>query len=438
MGNRMFSAVVAAIVVGTTSSALAGSSATIDNPGGGHILTATLGAQMSLQSAAAAMLQRIHTQFGARPTVVQVVQNTSAHSLALLFTESEGGQSFTGVSFVNAVPGAQAGGAALYDTTARFHTTVGPLVQRLQSLTSPGPSVSRTAPAAPAEPLIQHAFPDGTGSIGVPADWKLTLAGGGSATAVGPTGEIVSYNVASPAIDPNNQAAIRYLNGLPPQIRNAQMGNTALLPYTGDPVRAWTTMFSQVARQHGKQGPSFTVTSHAPAGKNAAEISGEGINNVPITYVAYVAVLPPNGMGQWTMDETFVVVPKAEVAREGATAAAILQSVRINFGAFAAQGAAIRQMFQRQFDAMIANGERENEARQRSTDQALASDRATQEGMHKQAVSMENFSLDRAVVVNQRTGAHSTIDSNFADVLVQGNSNYQKVPANQLLRGVDY
>jgi hypothetical protein len=438
MGNRMFLAVLAAAVLGTASAAAAGSSATIDDPSGGHILTATLGSQMSLQSATTAMLRLIHTQFGARPTVVQMAQNPSAHSLALLFTETKGGQSFTGMSFVNAVPGAQAGGAALYDTTARFHSTVEPLLYRLQSLTTPSQSATRAVPPAPAEPLIQHAFPDGTGSIGVPADWKLTLAGGGSATAVGPTGEIVSYNVASPAIDPNNQAAKRYLNGLPPQIRNAQMNNTALLPYTGDPVKAWTTMFSQVARQHGKQGPSFAVATHTPAGKNAAEISGDGVNNVPITYVAYVAVLPPNGMGQWTMDETFVVVPKTEVAHEGATAAAILQSVRINYGAFAAQGAAIRQMFQKQFDAMIANGERENEARQQSTDQALASDRATQEGMHKQAVSMENFSLDRAVVVNQQTGAHSTIDSNFADVLVQGNSNYQKVPANQLLRGVDY
>jgi hypothetical protein len=437
MGNRMVLAIIAAAVLGTAAAAVANPSATIDNPGGGHILTATLGSQMSLQSATTAMLRRIHAQFGARPTVVQVAQNPNAHSLALLFTESKGGQSFTGMSFVNAVPGAQAGGAALYDTTARFHSTVGLLLHRLQSITTPGQTTTRTA-LAPAEPLTPHSFPDGTGSIGVPADWKLTLAGGGSATAVGPTGEIVSYNVASGAIDPGNQAAMRYLNGLPPQIRDAQMRNTALLPYTGDPVQAWTTMFSQVARQHGKRGPSFTVTTHASAGNNAAEISGDGVNNVPITYVAYVSVLPPNGMGQWMMDETFVVVPKTEVAREGATAAAILQSVRINFGAVAAQGAAIRQMFQQQFNAMIANGERENEARQQSTDEALASDRATQEGMHKQAVSMENFSLDRAVVVNQRTGAHSTIDSNFADVLVQGNSNYQKVPANQLLRGVDY
>jgi hypothetical protein len=68
----------------------------------------------------------------------------------------------------------------------------------------------------------------------------------------------------------------------------------------------------------------------------------------------------------------------------------------------------------------------------------MAADAQAQEGMHKQAVAMENYSLDRAVVVNTNTGAHSTVDSGFADDLARNNPNYQKVPANQLLRGVDY
>lgn len=58
--------------------------------------------------------------------------------------------------------------------------------------------------------------------------------------------------------------------------------------------------------------------------------------------------------------------------------------------------------------------------------------------MHNEAITMENYSLDRAVVVNTATGVHSTVDSSFADSLVHANPNYQQVPAADLLRGVDY
>ncbi|HEY3674568.1 MAG TPA: hypothetical protein VGK84_01120, partial [Candidatus Tumulicola sp.] len=120
------------------------------------------------------------------------------------------------------------------------------------------------------------------------------------------------------------------------------------------------------------------------------------------------------------------------------TANAVLSSVRINFGAVAAQQDAIRQSFARLFDSEIASDRAQDAARQERTDEALASDRAAQEGMHKDAVAMENYSLDRAVVVDTSTGVHSTVSSGFAEALVQGNSNYQQVPAADLLRGVDY
>lgn len=129
---------------------------------------------------------------------------------------------------------------------------------------------------------------------------------------------------------------------------------------------------------------------------------------------------------------------EANLARQAETANAVLDSVRINFGAVAAQQNAIRQMFQKQFDSEIANDKAQDAARSARTDEALASDRAAQEGMHKEAVAMENYSLDRAVVVNATTGLHSTVDSGFADTLVHDNPNYQKVPAASLLRGVDY
>jgi hypothetical protein len=140
----------------------------------------------------------------------------------------------------------------------------------------------------------------------------------------------------------------------------------------------------------------------------------------------------------WGLSDSHIFVNDASFARQANTANAVLGSVRINFGAVAAEQDGIRKAFQSQFEAEIRNDQEEDAMRQRGTDEALAHDRAAQEGMHRQAVSMENYSLDRAVVVNTTTGRHDTVDSDFADELVHDNANYEKVPAANLLRGVDY
>jgi hypothetical protein len=419
---------------GTGVAAASGSFRTVDNPGGGHISTGTLGQQPSLQSAAAAMLREIHAEFGARPAVDQVAQNPGEHSLALFFHVARGGQPLSGMSVVSASPGVAASGAVLYDTTARFPKTVASMLKRLGANTDPAATQS-SGPVAPAEPLTQQAFSDGTGSIGIPADWTLKMGGGGSATAVGPSGEIVCYNVSLGAWDPTNRTGRNFSGRMSPQFAQNALSREMILKYDGDPERAWLTFFDQTAKRKGKEGPHFVATSVKQLGQNTDEIVGTGTT---VAYIARVQVLPPDPMGQWTSAATYIVVPKKLVAQQGATAAAVLDSVRINFGVFAAQNAAIRQQFQQQFNAMIASGEAENAARQAGTDAFLANDRAAQEDMHRQAVGMENFSLDRTTLVNTETGAHGTVGNDLADALVESNSKYQRVPASRLLRGVDY
>jgi hypothetical protein len=58
--------------------------------------------------------------------------------------------------------------------------------------------------------------------------------------------------------------------------------------------------------------------------------------------------------------------------------------------------------------------------------------------MHKQAVAVCNYVLDRQTIVDRVTGLHSTVDSWFADHLVQSSSDFEKVPASRLLPGIDY
>jgi len=423
---------------------------TFANPGGGSVVTGLLGHQPSLQAATAAMLRHIHSDFGSRPTVIQTARNPNGHAIALLFSETRNGRPYLGISLVNAAPGEPAGGAVLYDTKARFASTIGPMLRRLDSVTTPQSPQAKRVAIAPAEPLEHRVFTDGTGSIDLPADWKLLNGGGGSASAYGPTGEIVSYNLVLTAMDPSNPTGQNYLRNLPPQSRQFQLTRTAILPYTGDPEQAWNTGFRQLAQQNGRPSPSFSIASVVPLGASQGlhldELTGEGTipripgkaDDAPGDFVAFVQVTPPDPMGQWSMYSTFVFVPKSELARQGSTAAAVFESVRINFQAVAAQSAAIRNMFQKSFEAMLARSQAANAAREEQTDEFLANQAAEQEGMHKWAVSMENFAGDRQTVVNTTTGLHSTVSTAGASLLVYPGSEYQSVPPSELLKGVDY
>jgi hypothetical protein len=407
-----------------------------ENPGGGAILTATLGSS-ALPDATAAPMRRVHTELGTRPRVVQTALDEPDHTLVLLFTSTRNDVAYTGVAIVTASPGAQTAGAALYDVRSRFHSTVGPMLRRLRGLTEPGTSSNAAVKFDPPEPLVEHPFSDGTGSISVPAGWNVAVASGGSALANAPGGIAqVSYNMHFGGLDPSNPRAQMFMRTATPLARQNFHG--AVLAYTSDPVQAWTEMYTALARQRGFEA-QIRVTNSTRVGPSSANIAGIlGSGSKAIHFVGFVFVLPPNPNGLWTLSDSHVFVNDASLTRQAETAKAVLASVRINFGAVAAQQSAIRQMFQKQFETEIANDQAEDSARQERTDEVLASDRAAQEGMHKEAVAMENYSLDRAVVVDTRNGEHDTLDSGFADTLVRDNPNYQKVPAASLLRGVDY
>jgi hypothetical protein len=416
-----------------------GSFRTADNPGGGSITTGTVGS-VGLPVAVAALMRRVGAEIGSRPSIVQAVQNTRDRSVALLFSADRDGTPYTGVAIVTASPGVQASGAALYDTAARFHTTLGPMLRRLQGMTTPmltkAPSQHRAIVLAPPEPLVAHPFADGTGSISVPSDWVLPVATGGSVSANAPGGVAqVSYNMHYTGVDPSNPRAQMFLRTATPLARANLHG--AVLPYTDDAVKAWVGMYTELGKEHGFE-TEIHVTSSTPSG-SAADFSGTlGSGSKMVHFIAHAFVLPPNPNGLWGISDSHIFVNDAVLARQASTANAVLGSARINFGAVAAQEDAIRKSFQQRFEAEIANDREQDEARVERTDEALANDRTAQEGMHKQAVAMENYSLDRAVVVNATTGVHDTVDSGFADALVRDNPNYQKVSTSNLLRGVDY
>ncbi len=414
----------------------------VTDPGGGTIVAGTLGSG-TLQDATATLMRRVHAEFGMRPTIVQAAQNASAHSATLLFTDVRGGTSYTGMAIVNAVPGEQAGGAALFDVSSRFGKTVAALMHDLNAMTAPSPA---SAPAhasmhgEPARPLVTHPFSDGTGSIGVPDGWTLARGGGGSAAVLGPGGVLVQYNMVVPAADPTNRRTQMLLRFQGPEQRQDFLKRNAMLPYTGDAVKTWQTIYPQLAKQSDSTNyPRFQIGHSA---QNGAVTSIDGTYNYGTgaggRFSTFVFLTPPDINGLWGMHNSSVWVPNALLARDAATAEAVLASVKIDNDALAKQNDAIRAMYRERFATQIGIARQETAARTERVDEAMANDRIAQEGMHKQAVAMENYSLDRAVVVDTRNGEHSTLDSGFADILARDNPNYQKVPAQNLLRGVDY
>jgi len=419
---------------------------TVTDPGGGTIVAGTLGSG-TLQDATATLMRRVHAEFGMRPTIVQAAQNASAHSATLLFTEVRGGTSYTGMAIVNAIPGEQAGGAALFDVSSRFGKTVNALMHRLNTMTTPAAKAAAPAPPAhasmqgePARPLVTQQFSDGTGSIGVPDGWTLQKGAGGSAAVTGPGGVLVQYNMVVPAADPTNPRTQMLLRYQPPAVRQDFLTHRAMLPYTGDAVKTWETISAQLAKQTGTTVyPRFGI-KHSAQNGNVTTIDGSYTygSGPGGQFSTFVFLDKPDINGLWGMHNSSVWVPKALLARDAATAEAVLASVKIDNAALAELNGSIRKMYRDRFNTEIANSAAETKARTDSVNEAMANDRIAQEGMHKQAVAMENYSLDRAVVVDTRTGEHATVGSGFADTLARENPNFQKVPTQDLLRGVDY
>ncbi len=435
------------IAVAATSGALT----SIDNPSGGHIATVSLGKQPSLQAAAVAMLSRIHQSFGARPTVEQVAEDASAHSVTLFFTDTRNGQQVSGMSIVSAVPGSDASGAALYDTTARFPTTIKAMLHRFGTMKMPAArnSVAQKAalpPLAPPEPLSTHQFADGTGSMGVPADWTLRGGGGGSAVAVGPTGkEIVNFNFTQSALVPSSTMGQMLVNGtgIYPNgpLRENGLKSIVLMPYTGDPVEAWSKSWGLMAKQAGRNiAPSFHLGKVTRTGPRTAVVSGTGVyggTTRPFVYLAYLNITPPSSLGQWAMYFDYLIVPKDEIVKEGATASAVLASVRINFAVLNGHIDEQREADHQRFESEIANQQALDAARQEGTDAFIARDQANADAMQSTAVGFEHYIAGTSVV--SVDGVHSKpIDSDLAAALVQANPNYQIVRPGDLIKGVDY
>ena len=427
--------------------AASGNFHTIDGEQGGHIVAGEMGPLPNSGAATAAILHKIHDTLGDKPQVVQAMTDPATNSATFVFTAQQQGQQITGIGFASAPPGGNASGYAVYDTAQRFGKSAAPLLRQMQN---GGATGNVPEPIAPPEPMTQRNFSDGTGSISVPDDWTLAVANTGSATVLGPTSELVAYNMAMNAMDPNNPLAANLWRNMPPVTRNATLQSTVMLAPISEPAQAWQALFSQRAAQNNQPAPVFNIQKVTPmevqpggVQSRMAMISGDatltGKNGAHHgQFFAIVQVMPPNSMGQWSMISTWIFVSDQDFRRYAQTASAILSSVRINFERVNEIGAETRAQFQRQFDDMIARAKEEDRALQEKSDRFMAGMFQHEDNMQKQATAMENYVLNRSVIRDDVTGEHFLVDSNFSSDWTREFPSYHTLKPSELVGGMDY
>ncbi len=411
---------------------------TIDNPGGGQVVYGPVLSQSTFQGAMGVMLREVHTHFGDRPQIGKVFQAKGSDSVAVFFSltaKTQGNKPIAGLVIISLPQGSKPTGAALYDDAARFPKTEPVLLRKLTDAwkTASIPTApSDTAHSGAVPPLTPTRFPDGSGTVSLPAGWSIPFASHGAAKIVGPRGEIVLFsNSAGPIYDPNNpqvQARLRYANP----------NNRPILCPNSDALHTYLCVL-----QHGGIQPTFQLRNSRPIPAQGRIVQavlidadldlhdGKGLMSCELG----LRVTGVSPLGDRTLGINGTCAPQSSAAQEQPTLKAIFDSYSINNQVvsreFAGDEARSRQAGD---NARIqANNAHAAEAAQ------SASFNAHMDSIDRTSKSFQNYQLDQSQVQDNQRNERGTISNSTADALIKADPNrFQYVPTQDFLKGVDY
>jgi hypothetical protein len=419
---------------------------TIDNPGGGQIVYGPVAGQTSMQGAMGAMLRNVHSRFGERPQIGRFFQSGGSDSVATFFTvmaKSQGGKHIAGMVIVSMPSGGPPTGAIVYDDAQRFGTTANPMLKKLNEVwhvdsAKPTAASGASAPATNVPPLQQTPFPDGSGSIGLPAGWQITSAGKGVVNAVGPNSESIHFGLYFPILDPRNpqnQMSLRSGRPLP--------GMYTAYPSGGDLVQAFLAVVQQVHQKQHAAMPTINITSSkkmptSPTETDSvlltADIDSHDGKGLMASSLLVSALRPITG-GTWAITVNQGSLPKRLADQEWPTITAIANSWRLN-------GAVIQAQTQAEIGRIKqigANSKAQADAAHAAEDAHNASVEARWDSQARSNQNFSNYLLDQTVVQDNNTGGHATVWNQAADSLVKADPNrYQYVQSPDFLKGIDY
>src|SRR5579863_9503385 len=246
VGKKLGVALLCAAAFLTPVRAADNSLKTLDYPGGGQIIYGPLPDQSSLKDALVTMLKNIHGHFGERPEIGKLFQTHGSDSVATFFTvtaKNQGGKHMAGLLIVAMPTGSKAAAGVIYDDADRFSKTLNPMMKKLNEVwhvdTTPGSGAAAPSKAAPVAELHQTAFPDNSGSIGLPAGWKIVGGRGGAVIVSGPNGEIERLSQIHQFLDPSTPQGQKMIHYETQNGRRQLPEQFTVYPYGRDLVEAF-------------------------------------------------------------------------------------------------------------------------------------------------------------------------------------------------------
>jgi hypothetical protein len=424
---------------------------TFDNPGGGQIVYGPLADQSSLKDSMVAMLRNVHGHFGARPEIGRLFQTRENDSLATFFTataKNQGGRRIAGLVIVAMPNGSKPAAAVLYDDADRFGKTLNPMMKKLNELwhvnSAPTPQpAAAVAKGGPVPPLRQTAFPDNSGSIGLPAGWKIVSAAGGAVMVSGPNGEDERLSLIHQVIDPTTPQGNSMIQMYTANGRKPMPEQWTVYPYGRDLVETFKAFMQQFSQKSNLPVPTLVVnsTTKIPPTQYQAygvEVTGEidmHDGKGPRAALVQLGELRRVGPAYWSLTTTLVSVPKQFAQAEWPTMLAVANSMNQNSAVIQAQTKTVIDQIHRVGEAAKQRSDAANAA----DDARRASFEAHMDSIDRTSKSFQEYQLDQSVVVDTHTGEHATGWNQAADALVKSDPNrYQYVSQENLLRGVDY
>ncbi len=411
----------------------------LDHPGGGTIAYAVMPAQNTAQGAINRVMQYVAARFGGTPKVSHVLKSKDGNSLAVTFTvkaTTETPGDMSGLALVAVTASGPGKGAVLSDQSSRFGTTVGPMLQQMQQVASgagattaaassgaapksaaPKAAVTgaSTAAANPIGPLHATAFPDGSGTVGLPDGWQLVGAHAGEVIAKGPPPALLHFDFMVNAYDPSRLTASgRFQTG---------KGSHAI-PYDADIATKLNLITTQSAQLQHQAPPTAKLLATAPMGNGFLVVDDVTPSDGSMPFRAYtqifVSALSPAGTYSLTLYQ--VLLPQNLSNEQGnAAVKSLFGGYQVNAQRVVSELADASTQNQRIVDSYVTNSQRISDQQQRS-------------------FQADDYALLGNTVVRDRDfSEHGLVSDNLADALTQADPNrFQEVPPSQYIKGVDY
>ena len=416
---------------------------TVDVPSGGHIMFGPLPGQITPQAAIGKVLHVVSQHCGDRPQITNILKANNGDILAAFFTvtaKNQDGHKLTGLVIASAPKSGQAAAVLLYDDSDRFASSLNPMFKRLQqeisaspsalgppSSSSPSASPSSSssalpAPTAPAAPLQTYRFPDGTGSIGLPAGWNVVFARKADILAKGPKGEVLRFGLNVPIVDPRDPRS----SALGPIRNGTGPGNFLAIPFGIDGATAFKEFSAQMAIKNRKPPNTLNIgtVQQVPTtgGGRIFFISGDVDTHEgqgPVTFISQVVMSAQMSLGSWSMTIYQVNIPKQLYPQEANTIAHIYPSYNVNEV------------------QMLGIIKTEIDETNRITENFINWSNKLTENSDRTTAGFSDFLREQTVIKSTETGKHYRADDPAAQWLINS-GRFEPVPVSQYIKGIDF